>query len=240
MKTDHAEYNVKDSVNRITQIITSQDSDYEERDRIPSRNELTYINGFYVKCSVLCATIRGSPELINFHANVADIKLYRAFLSEVMAVMNDNPKCAEIRIADDSVWAVFDTPFQEDVDEVFSTAARISSLIDILNCKFKKNNLKEITLGIGMAYGKALAIKTGYRGSSVGEVIWMGDVIEEAKKLASYGNKEPTDKETMISEITYYNLNQKNREILNFNPTRNCYHGDIINTYMENWYKQHP
>ncbi|MGD0451435.1 MAG: adenylate/guanylate cyclase domain-containing protein [Candidatus Bathyarchaeia archaeon] len=239
MKTDHAEYNVKDSVDRINQIVTAQDSNYEERDRIPARNELTYINGFYVKCSALCVDIRKSPELTNFHTNIADIKLYRVFISEVTAVMNGNPKCAEINIADGSVWGVFDTPFQEDVDEVFSTAARISSLIDIMNYKLKKNNLKEIAIGVGMSYGKALAVKTGYRGSGVGEVIWMGNVIEEASKLASYGNKESTDKETMISEITYYNLNEKNREILSYNPTRNCYHGDIINTYMETWYKQH-
>ena len=227
MKTDHAEYNVKDSVERINQIITAKDSSYEERDRIPARSELSYTNGFYVKCSVLCVDIRKSPEMTHFYTNLSDTKVYRAFISEVTAVMNGNPKCAEINISDDSVWGVFDTPFQEDVDEVFSTAARISTLIDIMNYKFKKNNLKEITIGIGMSYGKVLAVKAGYRGSGVGEVIWMGDVIEEAHKLASFGNKESTDKETMISEITYYNLNEKNREILTFNTVRNCYHGDI-------------
>lgn len=108
-----------------------------------------------------------------------------------------------------------------------------------MNFKFKKNNLKEITIGLGMSYGKALAVKTGFKGSGVGEVIWMGNAVEEAKKLASYGNKEVADKETMISEITYYNLNEKNREILSYNKARNCYHGDIINTYMDNWHKQH-
>ena len=239
MKTDHAEYNVKDSVDRISQIIAAPDSSYEERDRIPPRSELTYINGFYVKCSVLCVDIRKPLELTNFYTNIADTKLFRVFISEVTAVMNGNPKCAEINTADGSVWGVFDTPFQDDVDEVFSAASKISTLIDIMNDKFKKNNLKEIKVGIGMAYGKALAAKTGYKGSSMGEVIWMGNTIEEAKKLASFGNKEPTDKQTMISEITYYNLNEKNRGFLTYNQARDCYHGDIINPYMDNWYKQH-
>jgi class 3 adenylate cyclase len=239
MKSDHAEYNVKDSVDRINQIITAQDSNYEERDRIPTRNELTYINGFYVKCSALCVDIRKSPELPDFHANIAHVKLYRAFISEVTAVMNGNPKCAETYINDNSVLGVFDTPFQEDVDEVFSTGAQISSLIDIMNYKFRKSNLNEIKIGIGLSYGKALAVRAGYKGSGVNEIIWMGNVVEEASKLASYGNKESTDKESMVSEITYYNLNEKNREILSFNPARNCYHGDIVNTYMNLWYKQH-
>jgi class 3 adenylate cyclase len=239
MKSDHAEYNIKDSIDRINQIIAAPDSSYEERDRIPARNELTNINGFYIKCSALCVDIHKPPDLTNFYTNIADTKLFRVFISEATAVMNGNPKCAEINIADGSVWGVFDTPFQEDVDEVFSTASRISTLIDIMNDKFKKKNLKEIRVGIGMSYGKALALKTGYKDKGVGEVMWMGNAIEEAKKLASYGNKEPSDKQTMISEITYYNLNEKNRGILTYNQTRDCYHGDIINTYMDNWYKQH-
>ncbi len=90
-----------------------------------------------------------------------------------------------------------------------------------------------------MSYGKALAVKAGYKGSGVGEVIWMGNAVEEAKNLQATETKNSTDKETMISEITYYNLNEKNREILTYNKARNCYHGDIVNAYMNNWYKQH-
>lgn len=104
MKTDHAEYNVKDSVDRINKIVTAQDSTYEERDRIPARSELTYTNGFYVKCTVLCVDIHKSPEMTNFYTNITDTKLYRTFISEVSAVMNGNPKCAEINLADHSVW----------------------------------------------------------------------------------------------------------------------------------------
>ncbi len=239
MKTDHAEYNVKDSVDRINQILSAQDSSYEERDQIPSRNELTYINGFYVKCCVLCVDIRKSPELTDSQTNIAHVKLYRASISEVMAVMNGNPKCAEINIVGDCVKGVFNTPYQEDVDEVFSTGAKISTLVDIINYKFKKNNINEIKIGIGVSYGKALAVKAGYKGSSVGEVVWMGNAVNEASKLAAFGNKEVTDKESMFSEITYYNLNEKNREILSFNSARNCYHGDVVNSYMKMWYKQH-
>ncbi len=239
MKSDHAEYNVKESADRINQIITAGNSSYEVRDSIPASNELNYTNGFYVKCSVLCVEIRNSFELTNFDKDVALAKLYRAIVSEVIAVINGNPKCAEIRVVDNHVSAVFDTPFQEDVDEVFTTGAKISSLVDIINYKSKKNNLKEISVGIGISYGKALVIKVGYKGNNANEVIWIGDAIEEALKLARYGNKEATDKESMISEIAYYNLNEKNRNTLSFNSVRNCYHGDIVNSYMNIWYKQH-
>jgi class 3 adenylate cyclase len=238
MKSDHVEYNFRDGLDRINQVISAKDSAYVELDRIPRRSDLTYTNGFYVKCSALFVNIRGSPKIADFRMDRMVAKLYRTFISEVTAIMNGNPKCAEINVVDDFVWGVFDTPFSEDIDEVFSTGGKISSIVDILNYKFKKNNMKEVTIGIGISYGKALVVKAGYKGSSVNEVIWMGDVLNEASKLASYGNKESTDKETMVAEVVYYNLNDINQKLLTLNVARDCYHGDIVNSYMNNWYKQ--
>lgn len=238
MKSDHSEYNLKDGVERISQIIRAKDDAYIELDSIPARNVLNYTNGFYVKCSVLFVNIRESSGLSDFHRDRALARLYRAFVSEVVAVINGNPKCAEVNVAGDFVWGVFDTPWSEDIDEVFSTGAKISSIVDIMNYNFRKNNLKEITIGIGMSYGKALVVKTGYKGSDVGEVIWMGDAINEASILASYGNKEPADRETMVSEVLYYNLNEENKKLLTLNPARDCYHGDIVNSVINNWFKQ--
>ncbi len=238
MKSDHVEYNFKDSVNRIDQIITAKENTYAELDSIPARSELTFTNGFYVKCSALCVEIRGPSELIDFHKNSVLTKIYRSYVSEVIAVMNGSPKCAEINVAGDFVLGFFDTPLTEDVDEIFSTGGKISSIVDIMNYKFRNNNMQEIVIGIGISYGRVLVVKAGYKGSGVSEVIWEGDVVKEASKLASYGNKEPTDKETMVSEVIYYNLNDKNKQLLTLNSARDCYHGDIVNLYMKNWYKQ--
>lgn len=238
MKSDHTEYSLKDSVDRINQIIIGGDIKCEERDSIPARSDLTYDNGFSVKCSALFVDIHESWELTDFHRNSMLFKLYRAYISEVIAVMNGNPKCAEINVGSDYVSGVFDTPWKDDVDEVFSTATKISSIVDIMNYKFKKNNVKEITIGIGISYGKTLVLKSGYKGKGLSEVIWVGGVLNEALKLASYANKESNDKEIMVSEIFYYNLSAENQKLLVSNSDRNCYHGNIVNSYMNNWYKQ--
>lgn len=236
MKSNHTEFNIKNSVERISNIIRSNNS-YEERDSIPPLKELSFTNGFYAKCSVVCVSVRTSPQLTELHKSRDMAKLYRAYISEVTAVMNGNQKCAEICINGDCIIAVFDTPFNEDIDEIFSTAGKISSVIDLINNQFRKTNV-EINVGIGVAYGKALVLKAGYKGSSINEIIWSGEAIDEATRLASYGNKELTDKETMISEIVYYNLNTDNQKILSFNSARNCYHGNTVNVYMNRWYKQ--
>jgi class 3 adenylate cyclase len=238
MRSDHTMYNVKDSSERIAKILTSE-SRYEERDSIPAFKELSYTNGFNAKCSSICVSVRNLPQLTDFSKSQEHTKLYRAYVSEVTAVMNGNPKCAEINLSGDCVRGVFDTPLSEDLDEVFSTTGRISSVIDLINYKLKKNNLSEITVGIGIAYGKAVVIKAGYKGSSINEVIWSGEALEEASRLASFGNKDSTDKETMVSESVYYNLNSDNQKILSFNSARNCYHGDPVNVYMNRWFKQY-
>lgn len=152
--------------------------------------------------------------------------------------MNGNINCSEINIQGDSVWGIFDTPLKSDIDYTFGTAAQISSVIDTLNCKYKKKSIDPITVGIGMDYGRALMIKAGYIGSGINDVVWMGEVVNYASKLCSYGNKEWGDKEVMVSNVIQNNLNEHNQKLLEKNYNRNCYHGYVVNTEMDEWIKQ--
>lgn len=238
MKSDQTEYKLEDSVTRVDEILSATDASYEELDYIPVRDLLTFTNGFYVYCSAVFVDMRKSSELTDFHKNRVLAKLYRAYISEVAAVMNGNSKCAEINVVGDCVSGIFDTPKKTDIDIVFSAAYSISSLIQILNYKLKKNNIREIKVGIGAAYGRALMVKAGYKGSGINEVIWMGDAVNEASKLASFGNREYYDKEIMVSNVFQNNLSEENKKLLEPNTVRNCYHGNVGNTQMIDWYRQ--
>jgi class 3 adenylate cyclase len=238
MESNHIEYELDDSVERMDEIISASDNSFQELDNIPSRDELTFNNGFYTKCSALFVDIRKSSELTSKHTRPKLAKLYRTYISEVVAVMNGNPKCAEINVVGDCVSGIFDTPHKSDIDRTFSTAASIASLIDIMNYKFKKNGFTEITIGIGLAFGRALMIKAGYKGSGINEVVWMGDVVNEASKLASYGNREDYDREIMVSSVFQQNLKDEKKELLKWNSTRKCYHGNVVSVSMDKWYQE--
>ncbi len=121
------------------------------------------------------------------------------------------------------------------MDELFSVSAKVSSMIDILSWKLERKNLEPIQVGIGLSYGRALMIKAGYKGSAVNEVVWMGDVVSEASKLCSYGNRGWSDKETMVSATFYDNLNEHNQSLLEWSSSNHCYHGYIINKEMNDW-----
>lgn len=238
METKLINFDIAKSSERMDSIIMESDNSFEELKEIPSRANLTFTNGFYVNCSALFVDIRGSSDLPSKHTRPKLAKLYRVYISEIVALMNSFNRCAEVNIAGDCVWGVFKTPNKSDIDTVFAHAAQISSLVTIINYKFQRNCIEQIKIGIGLAYGRALMIKAGYKGSTINDIVWMGEVVNEASKLCSYGNKEYFDKKVMVQEAFYNNLKQTNKDLLEVNVTRNCYHGNIMNTTMNNWYKE--
>jgi class 3 adenylate cyclase len=238
MKTRLIVYDYEKSFERIDNILESSENSFEELDSIPSRNKLTFTNGFYVNCSALFVDIRDSSSLPSKHNRPKLAKLYRSYISEVVAIMNGSIFCSEVNVVGDGILGIFATPTTLSIDHVFGTSAEISSLIDVLNCKFRKKSISEIVVGIGMSYGRALMIKAGYKGSEINDLIWMGDVVNYAYKLASYGNRTYSDHETMVSEVFYNNLNDDNKNLLSPNYNRSCYHGNVVNAEMNEWYNE--
>ena len=238
METKHKDYNQENSFSRIDDILDESDSSFPEVNEIPSRDKLTFKNGFYVNCSALFVDIRDSSELPKKHKRPTLAKIYRSYISEVVAIMNGNLDCSEIRIEGDSVSGIYNTPQKSQIDGMFGDAARINSLVKVLNCKYKKRNITEIKVGIGMDYGRALMIKSGYSGSGLNEIVWMGDVVNGASKLCGKANKDWESEVIFASDVIYSNLNEHNQKLMKKNYTHDCYHGNVINLAMEEWHKE--
>lgn len=239
MKSNYNLYNFENSRGRIDDILDAKDTSYEEVDKIPSRDKLTFTNGFYVnKTASIFVDIRKSSELPDNYKRPTLAKIYRSYISEVVAVINGNDDCAEINIVGDCIWAIFDAQYKSQIDGIFSTSAQVSSIIDVLNCKFKKKSIEPITIGIGLDFGRVLMIKAGYSGSGLNDVVWMGDVVNGASKLCGYGNKSWGDKEIMVSSDFQGNLNDDNKKLLSYNSSRGCYHGNVVNTGMNDWLEE--
>lgn len=235
MKSNYINYDFEKSRGRIDEILNTSDTSYEELTYIPSRDRLTFNNGFYVDCSAIFVDIRKSSKLPEKYNRPTLARIYRTFISEVVAVINGDDNCSEINIQGDCIWGIFDTTKKMDIDSLFSLSAQVSSIIDTMNCKFKKKNIDPISVGIGLDYGRALMIKAGYSGSGLNDIVWMGDVVNNTSKLCSYGNQLFNDKETMVSSVFYQNLNDNNKKLLSWNANRNCYHGNIVNVVMDSW-----
>ncbi len=127
-------YKVEDSAGRMDDILNASDNDYEDSgNSIPSRGKLTYKNGYYVDVTSIFIDIVDSSKLTDGHKRPTLAKMYRCFLSECVAIMNSYEICKEISINGDCVWGVFETPKKADVDKVTDVAAKLHSMIKILN-----------------------------------------------------------------------------------------------------------
>lgn len=157
---------------RIKEILDQPAGQFEETDDLPSRDKLTYTNGFYGRCSALFVDIRDSSTLTQNHKRPTLAKIYRSFISEMVAVLNGYEKVREVNIVGDCVWAVYNTPLTSDMDAVFSTAAMANTLLKLLNARFSKKGINPLRIGIGVDWGRVLMIKAGYSGSGINDVIW--------------------------------------------------------------------
>jgi class 3 adenylate cyclase len=237
MEAKPLDFNHLDSVARIDELLRGADVSYEDKSSIPDRSMLTFSNGFYVNATALFVDLRGSKNLPQVHKKPTLAKVYRSYISEAVAVMKGHSKVNEIYIEGDGVWAVFDTPLRQDIDEAFCTAARVASLIDILNYKFNKVGIASITAGIGMAYGESLCIKAGHKNSGVNDVVWLGAVVGEASRMCSFANRSYSDFRVMLTPVVYNNLNDEFKKLATWNLDRECYHANVINLAMDEWLK---
>ncbi len=238
--TNRISYDVEKSAERMDDILNAESGNYCDKDSIPARSSLTYTNGFYVNITALFIDIVESSNMTDSSKRPTLAKIYRSFISEATAILNDTGlKCKEISINGDCVWGVFETPYKADVDSVLFTAARLNSMIRILNYKLKKKGYTQISVGIGIDDGRALMVKAGYSGSGLNDVIWMGDVVNSACHIANKAGRNGR-KPIIVSSIIYSNLNEDNQALLSSTiiDGTNYYSGDIVNSYMDDWYDE--
>ena len=236
MEATHNNYSFEESLSRMDEILNADNKQFDEKDLIPARSSLTYTNGFYVNCTALFVDIIDSSKMTDEHKRPVLAKIYRSFISELVAFFNGYDICKEVNIHGDCVWAVFDTPYKSDIDKVFSAAYGANALVNILNYKLKKKDYLTYDVGIGMDYGRALMIKAGHKGSSINDVVWMGDVVNQACHYAGYVGKTGTwGYNIFLSNVIYDNLNEDNKKLCFRNSQWYCYQSNAVMSYMDKW-----
>ena len=209
-------YDVKKSEARMDSILNK--GDFHDWPNVPSRDSLTYTNGYYVNVTALFIDIVGSSDMTDVHKRPTLAKIYRCFISECTAIMDDaalGDLCKEINIHGDCVWGVFDTSSQNDFNTVFNVALKLKDMIKTLNDKLKKRGYHTIEVGIGVDYGRALMVKAGYDKSGLNDVIWMGDVVNTACHLANKAGRQGKSP-ILISENIYHKLSYDNKKFFDW------------------------
>jgi len=242
MKATNIPYSFNESDDRIREVLDGTDQSFEELDQIPDSERLTFANGFYVNCVALFIDIRGSSKLPEIHTRPVLGKIYRAYISECVALMNQDANCREIFIEGDCVSGIFNAPYKSNIDTAFFRAAQLNTLIKLFNYRFEQKGYTPIECGIGLAYGRALMLKAGYKGSAINDIVWMGDVVNTAANLCHQGNKNG-QKPIQVSSGIFINLKPENQRMLSPVYTTlgslvgspDQYEANLIDPAMEKW-----
>lgn len=252
MKSNFKPFDFERSLTRIDEILDGTSS-YEEADDIPDIDKLTFQNGKYVKCASVFIDLRGSTDLIKKEGKKSKTlaRIYRSYISEIVAIMNSFETCKEINIVGDCVSAMFSGKTENNrkpAIEALDAASRCNAMMMVLNVKFKKrwNSFSELKAGIGVAFGRALVIKAGFSGSGIKELVYMGDVVNRASKMCGLAHKfynypicvtEPVYKEA--SSLSFRNKKTYQDYLIEKNHEKHgkVYVGNFYTAYIGNWSK---
>ncbi|MFP3727478.1 adenylate/guanylate cyclase domain-containing protein [Priestia filamentosa] len=209
MRTNHQPFNLEKSLERINAILNDSNT-YHEANDVPKIEDLTFNNGKYVKCVGFFIDLRGSTDLIKTQGRKSKTlaRVYRAYISEIVAIVNSFKSCKEVNIVGDCVSAIFAGEKENSkrpVIEALQAATASNGIMSVLNVKFKRKwgrDFKEIKAGIGIALGRALVIKAGFSGSGINDLIYMGDVVNRASKMCGLAYKEFSEP-ICVTEVVY-------------------------------------
>lgn len=237
MDGNYKSYNYVTSSTRIAEILDQPAGQFEETDALPDRERLTYTNGFYGRCSAIFVDLRDSSSLPSKYNRPVLAKLYRSFISEMVAVLNGEAGVREVNIVGDCVWATYNTPYKRDIDDVFSVACTANTLGELLNKHLNKRGYDPLKFGIGVDWGRVLMIKAGFSGSGINDVVYMGDVVNHAAHLAHKAGRGWADPMWVGSDFAG-NLGDDNKKWL---TQRHDFHigtvytGNVVRTTMSAW-----
>lgn len=195
MRTNHQPFQFEDSIKRIRKHLTTFRS-YSESDDIPKRNDLTSKTGMYVQCVSMFIDLRGSSQLNKIYNDnpKALARIYQAYISEMVAIVNSIESCQEINIVGDGISAMFAGRHggEKPVIEALRAASMCNGLMKILNNELAKKlggNFQELKVGIGIALGRALVIKVGFINSGIYDLVYIGNVVNQASKMCGLAYK---------------------------------------------------
>lgn len=237
-------YDYMKSKSVIEDILCSE-TKIEDKDKIPaSDGEFTYANGIRTWVGALFVDIVNSSELCKT-PNEDTARVFRAFCSEIIAILKEDPNYREIGIRGDCVYCIYTTQYIADLVEMFKHAYRINTFMKMFNKLLADNGFRTIKAGIGLGCDKELIIKAGQSGSGINDKIWIGKAVVDACHLGSTANRNGIS--SIAMSPMFYNeikdsLEKENEGYKTWIHahksnyyTTDFYHCDIIETGFDDW-----
>lgn len=240
-----ANYDYKKGKERIEEILDNK-LEIIEGNKIPKDDSFTFSNGYYGWVTGIFVDIRDSSTLFADENKEKVAKIIRSFTSEIIEVLRDDDNLREIGIRGDCVYAIYTTPYQNDIYELVDKTFWINTYMKMLNKLLYQRSLPQIKVGIGMSTAQELVVKAGRKDVGINNKVWIGEAVTKASNLSSIGNKN--GKQSLVYSKSSYNnfinLLLKRNESKNLesyfkyhsdNENGEYYTTDLIKSDFYNW-----
>ena len=216
MKPIYRTYSFEESLDSVEKILDKENTWVLERDNLPDSVEEIEGKVIFAYCTVIYIDLRVKQDLTDLPKRILYAKEYECIINQVCSLLGS-------------------TRYKYNIDDVIALVAKLNSLLKSINFKFSTRNFPTIKWGIGVDYNRISLFSIPDEGNVK---IWTGPALRTAKRLASYGNMGYLDKTIMISDLLFANMNADNRELFKINEEHDCYHGNIVDSEMEEWLKK--
>ena len=243
-------YDYKISKNRVDEILSSK-TEIVKKDRIPENDsEFTYSNGIKSWVGAIFIDMVGSSDLCKT-ADEKTARVFRAFCSEIIAILKDDSNYRQIGIRGDCVYSINTTQYKSDLVEMFNSAVRIHTFMKMYRKQLQNFGYEPIKAGIGLGCSEDLIVKAGQSGSGINDKIWIGQAVVDAPKLgdkAYRNNIEPIAMSKLFYDNVHEELERENEGYktwikphkpneYSYYSNIDFYHCDVIYTDFDEWVK---
>lgn len=234
-------YDYKAGKERIEAILNNK-MEIIDKDKLPKGEEFTFDNGYKSWITSIFVDIRDSSTLFQEEDSEKVAKIIRSFTSEIIEIFREEDDLLrEIGIRGDCVYAIYTTPQNPDIDEIFDKACMVNTYIKMLNKLLTNKGYNKIKIGIGVATDEEVVIKAGRKASGINAKVWIGKAVTEAANLSGVANKGTNKKGIAVSSNTYFNLNEENKKYCTESTySRNessitYYQADVVFSNFDKW-----
>ena len=238
-------YDYRAGKKRMDSILDSR-MEVIESNKLPKSDDLTFENSYHSWITAVFVDIRDSTKLMADDDQEYVAKVVRCFTSELIEILRGGDTVREVGIRGDCVYAIYTTPFQSDIVDVFERVVWCNSCLNMLNAVLKHRGYSTIKAGIGVAAGHDHIIKAGRKGVGINDHVWMGDAVSTASKLSAYGEKNYV-RRIVISGLVYSNIIDSYKEQYPdseswFSFVQTPFYGSkqcsVVKSDVENWIEE--
>lgn len=229
-------FSIEDSMSRVDKIldiknaIIKMDGDYDIASLKPHQT---------VDCKMACLTVTMHINKYDIDKNENLYKQYKCILSEVGSVVNEAKGAIEYSVlSKNTLSTLIRVSNEEKLDKTIDVAAKICSLLNILNKKFAAYSLGAISLGVGISYNNARLTMEAFQDGLDSELLWYGAVVEESIKLSQNARTGFLGNSLMITKPVYDRLSESYRNFFTYDNTTDSFVSSLINKNLEAWSKE--